>query len=102
MMLLAFEPVTSHAYDFAREEYLQGTLELGLIKSHDDVNSQSNFYCSKNHFIRCVGLLDNLHSKGEVECVDNLPLPGIITGFSRSQLKSLSEKLKELYFPDVN
>ncbi len=99
-MLLTFEPVTSHAYELAREEYRTGALELRLADSQKG-NDRSNFYCSKSHFIRCVSILNNLHSIGQVECVDRLPIPEIIPGFNQGSLESLSDTLRDLYFPEV-
>jgi len=100
-MQLAFEPVKSNAYDLAREEYQEGVFEL-RIKFHDVANEKSNLYCSKMHFMLCVSILDNLYYMKQVECIDELPSRKAVTDSNRTQLKSLSDKLGELYFPDVN
>jgi hypothetical protein len=99
-MLLAFEPVTSHVYDLAREEYREGVFELGRF--HDDANERSNLYCLRKHFKGCVSILNNLYYTSQVERIDELPNPETIRTLSRTQLESLSDKLRELYFPDVN
>ena len=100
-MLLAFEPVTSLAYDLAKEEYQKGVFELRLIRFHDKDNYRANFYCSKSHLMSCVVLLDNLYHIGQVECIKELPSPETIRDSNRTQLKSLSDTLKELYFPEL-
>ncbi len=100
-MQLDFEPVTSHAYDLAREEYRQGVLELEKVNSGINPEEKSNFNCSKLHFSRCVSLLDRLYLSGQVESIAELPSSEKIKSLNRIKLESLSYSLGELYFPEM-
>jgi hypothetical protein len=91
-MQLAFEPVTSAEYELAHQEYAIG---LGFLNGNGKYDHQR-----KAHFTICVSMLRDLYQKGEVESIDELPLPHELCWFDQKDLRGLAKKLGQLYFPN--
>ncbi len=97
-MQLTFKTGNYAVYDRAEKLYREGAEEL---KRWDGLcgNSETHLHKPKSKFTICVALLSKLYSRGEVECIDELPLPHEISLFTSRELSKLVSTLRELYFP---
>jgi hypothetical protein len=92
----------SPIYNKAKGKYLLASAELKNGKYFSDQRlSKSNSLRERINFSRCVSILRNLHATGEVENIDELPMPKAILSFDDEDLRDLASKLKELYFPEL-